>query len=78
LTKKENIKKLEHIAEKKIIKRATNLMDNLKELHVDPLGLGEKARQKGIFNEKEWEDQYGELPITIQAKVHVIQAGVME
>ncbi len=78
LTKKENVKKAEKEVEEEITQRAYNLVEKFKELQVDPLGLGEKARQKGIYDEKVWEEQYSELKVVIDTEVHVVQTGIME
>ncbi|KMJ59442.1 hypothetical protein AB685_00725 [Bacillus sp. LL01] len=78
LTDKKNIKKVEKALEKEISARALTLIDKFKTLEVDPLGLGDKARQKGIYNKEEWEKQYPNLPVTIETKIHVVQSGIAE
>ncbi|WP_162595937.1 Ger(x)C family spore germination protein [Bacillus sp. CGMCC 1.16541] len=78
LTKKKNIRIIEEATEKEITKQAEALLNKFKALNVDPLGIGDKARQKGIFTESSWKSQYKELPIKVSVSVKIIQAGIME
>ncbi len=78
LTDEKNIKKVEKALEEEISARALALVENFKTLKVDPLGLGDKARQKGVFKKTEWEEQYPNLPVTIETQVHVVQSGIAE
>ncbi|MBM7584005.1 spore germination protein [Bacillus pakistanensis] len=72
------IKKIEKATEKQIKEHAANLIKKFQDLEVDPLGMGDKARQKGDFNKKDWQGQYGDMEIKVHADVDVSQSGIAE
>jgi spore germination protein len=78
LSNDKTIKKIEKAAKKQFEERATSLIKKFQELDVDPLGMGDKARQKGNFNKKDWQEQYGDMDIKVHADVHVVQSGIAE
>lgn len=75
LTQKKNIEKIEKKTEIMLEKEALALLEKLQKLNVDPLGIKEELRQAGY---KDWKKQYGSVQFEVDAKVHLIQAGIME
>jgi spore germination protein len=78
VTKKQWIKIVEKATAQQIEKEGKQLMAKFQDLHVDPLGLGEKARQKGLYQKENWDNTYSDLPITIKASVEIVQVGITE
>ncbi|MBM7703478.1 Ger(x)C family spore germination protein [Metabacillus iocasae] len=78
LTKKKNIENIERATEKEIKKQVEALLAKFKKLNVDPLGIGDKARQKGLYKKASWNSQYQQLPVKVHVSVNVVQAGIME
>jgi spore germination protein len=78
VTKNQWVKIVEKATAQQIEKEGNMLMAKFQDLHVDPLGLGEKARQKGLYQKENWDNTYSELPITIKASVEIVQVGITE
>jgi spore germination protein len=78
VTKNQWVKIVEKATAQQIEKEGNMLMAKFQDLHVDPLGLGEKARQKGLYQKENWDNTYSDLPITIKASVEIVQVGITE
>ncbi|MED4014979.1 Ger(x)C family spore germination protein [Sutcliffiella cohnii] len=56
-----------------------NLIKRFQEEEIDPFGYGfeVKTRKRG-FDIKKWEDQYPDIPVTVNADVTIIERGVID
>ncbi|MFX3625033.1 MAG: Ger(x)C family spore germination protein [Ectobacillus sp.] len=73
------INKFEAQIEKQIQKEALKMMRMFQKEHIDPLGIGDRARsQTRNFNIKKWEKQYASIPIYVKVNVQITQAGIAE
>jgi spore germination protein len=77
LTKEKNIKKMEREVSKAIEKKAQKLVEKFIALGVDPIGLGERARQQKLYD-KNWEENYADLSVDVKSKVKITQGGIIE
>ncbi|WP_243385427.1 Ger(x)C family spore germination protein [Bacillus kexueae] len=74
-----DIKKLESAMEKEIEKESSVLIEQFKELEVDPVGFGEfiKSRSRGE-KKSDWTKEYLQTEINVKADVTIIETGVVE
>lgn len=73
------IKKIEKNMEELVNKESIDLLNQFKELGIDPVGIGHFVKSKTRnFDYKKWESTYKTVPIKVQTKVEIIDAGVIE
>ncbi|MFY0781349.1 Ger(x)C family spore germination protein [Peribacillus simplex] len=73
------IKLIEDKMSKDVKKRSENLVRNFQKLHVDPLGIGEQVRTRTrSWDKKKWDEMYTSIPINVEAKVKILESGVVE
>jgi spore germination protein len=78
ITPKE-IKALEKNLEKKVNKECLLLIEQFKEMGIDPIGLGHYAKTKTRgFDFKKWDQEYKNLVVKIETEAKIIEAGVIE
>lgn len=76
---KQNVKKLENEIKEDLEKNSEDLIKQFQEKEIDPIGIGEEVRTRTRqWDKKKWEDLYPDIKITVQAKVKIIEAGVIE
>ncbi|MGZ4105869.1 MAG: Ger(x)C family spore germination protein [Tumebacillaceae bacterium] len=75
------VTKLEQAIQAEMKHRMQNLIDKLQQgYHVDPLGLGEVYRSKGLIQKldrKAWKDLYKKAKIDVDVKVRILQTGMI-
>jgi spore germination protein len=65
--------------EKQLEKKAMDLITQLKEMQVDPLGLGAKYKEHDrSFNKEKWEKYYPNVKVSVAAKVEIQQTGTID
>jgi spore germination protein len=73
------IKKIEKAMKKDIEEKANRMIKKFQKLKIDPLGVGEQVRTRTRkWDMKKFDKQYPTLPIKVEAKVKVIETGVIE
>ncbi|PWW32567.1 spore germination protein [Cytobacillus oceanisediminis] len=76
---KEKIKKIENELKEEIEKKSEEMIREFQEKGIDPLGIGEEVRTRTRkWDQKKWKELYPEIKITVQAKVKILEAGVIE
>lgn len=72
-------KEMEKAFEKVIIKETKQMIEEFKELNIDPLGLEDfmKGHIRG-FSKKEWNETYPKLSVDIIPEVDITETGVIE
>lgn len=78
LDNKKNIKRLEKAVAKKLIERYERLLEQLKELEVDPLGYGEVYRKhyrEGRLTKQEWTEKIPDIQVDYKIDVSIISHG---
>ncbi|UJF34053.1 Ger(x)C family spore germination protein [Paenibacillus hexagrammi] len=72
---------LEEMAERQMKQRVKNLMSQLQENNVDPIGFGLRYRAMGHTSKKEWQqwqEMYPKLPIDINMEMKILGSGVIK
>ncbi|MFC0210913.1 Ger(x)C family spore germination protein [Paenibacillus chartarius] len=75
------LKSYERLTEKEIADRAQKLFNRMQKAGIDLLGIGLKYRSTHMTDQADWEQwqsQYRDIPITVQAKVKLQGTGVIE
>ncbi|MFS0599840.1 Ger(x)C family spore germination protein [Peribacillus frigoritolerans] len=73
------IKIIEDKMSKDVKERSEKLVRNFQKLHVDPLGIGEQVRTRTrSWDKKKWDEIYTSIPINVNAKVEILESGVVE
>ncbi|MFD6209707.1 Ger(x)C family spore germination protein [Peribacillus sp. NPDC060253] len=73
------IKIIEDKMSKYVKGRSEDLVRNFQKLHVDPLGVGEQVRTRTrSWDKKKWDEIYTSIPINVEAKVEILESGVVE
>lgn len=73
------IKIIEDKMSKDVKERSEKLVRNFQKLHVDPLGIGEQVRMRTrSWDKKKWDEVYTSIPINVNAKVEILESGVVE
>ncbi|WP_261134180.1 Ger(x)C family spore germination protein [Bacillus sp. Marseille-Q3570] len=76
IEKKVNL--IEKSVNKELKDRAENLIKKLQEQNLDPLGIGKSANAHyRNWNEKQWNEIYPDLKITVNFKTNILESGVM-
>jgi spore germination protein len=70
---------IEKAFEKEIIKESKQLIEQFKELNIDPLGMQDliESQIRG-FGKKEWKETYSKLNVEIKPEVMITETGVIE
>jgi spore germination protein len=77
--KKQKIKKLENVLKEEIEKKSEEMIRQFQEKGIDPLGIGEEVRTRTRkWDQKKWKELYPDIKITVQAKVKIMESGVIE
>lgn len=77
--KKQKIKKLENELKEEIEKDSEEMIRQFQEKGIDPLGIGEEVRTRTReWDQKKWKELYPDIKITVQAKVKIMESGVIE
>ncbi|WP_187442117.1 Ger(x)C family spore germination protein [Sutcliffiella horikoshii] len=72
-------KEIEKNIEKQLKDEGTALINQFRELHVDPLGIGAKYEaQVRSFDAKKWKDQYPNAQIDLNVDVTIVGTGITE
>ncbi|UOY92962.1 Ger(x)C family spore germination protein [Ectobacillus sp. JY-23] len=73
------IKTLEKKMAKQLETEASAVISQLKILHVDPLGLGNRYRkQETHLTETQWEKLYEKIPIRVHVRLKIVEQGAVE
>lgn len=76
---KETKKTIAKAFEQKIEKDSQKLIKKFQELNIDPLALGDRARsQTRKFSFENWENNYPDLKINVEANVGVMESGIID
>jgi spore germination protein len=79
---KTNSKIIEEIVkglEQEIVERSERMIKKFQELNTDPVGFGYLAKRSKLrFDEEEWKSVYQTVDIKVNAKVDLIETGVIE
>lgn len=60
-------------------KKSEEMIQRFQELGADPVGIGEQIRRKTYgFNQKKWDDLYPTVDIKVNAKVEILEHGVVK
>jgi spore germination protein len=55
------------------------MIQQFQEKGIDPLGIGEEVRTRTRkWDQKKWKELYPDIKITVQAKVKIMESGVIE
>ncbi|KAB7706985.1 Ger(x)C family spore germination protein [Bacillus aerolatus] len=77
--KGDTLKEVEKEWSKEMTKRAEKIMKKFQELHVDPLGIGEKVRSHfRHFDKEAWKDHYPNVPVEFHMNVRIRNTGITE
>jgi spore germination protein len=72
-------KKIEKKFEEIITKKCEDMLNDFKEKHIDPVGIGLLAKtQTRNFDEKKWNEVYPKATIKVQAEVNISETGIVE
>lgn len=73
------IEKVEKAFEEKVEKETKALIEQFKELKIDPIGIGDDIRsQSRSFNIDEWDDKLPSLTADVEANVVISETGVID
>ncbi|CAM3877459.1 Ger(x)C family spore germination protein [Aeromicrobium ponti] len=76
---KQKIKKVENALKEEIETKSEEMIQQFQEKGIDPLGIGEEVRTRTRqWDQKKWKELYPDIKITVQAKVKIMESGVIE
>ena len=65
--------------EDEIVQKSEGMLQRFQKINADPVGIGYMAKSsQRNFDEKKWKDGYPQVKINVEAKVDLIQTGVIE
>ncbi|KMJ57508.1 hypothetical protein AB685_16000 [Bacillus sp. LL01] len=75
---KEKIKEIEKKVEEDIIKKGEVMISRFQEMNIDPLGIGMQFKHRTRdWNKEKWNETYPTIPVHIEAKIEIVEAGVI-
>jgi spore germination protein len=73
------LKKIEKRFEEIIVKKCEEMLNDFKEKHIDPVGIGLFAQtQTRNFDKKKWNEVYAKATIKVDAEVSISETGIVE